>query len=334
MFSPTTTLVAIAVLAALSIGGLLYGVLYTRFRTAAAAGKRLDAVQARATTSGPKLRAAADPVKRRKSVQDTLKEMEDKQRAKSQVRSAPSLAVRLEQAGLSWTRQTFILLSVGLGIVFLAVPYLLGAPIYAAAGLGVAGALGLPLWIVNYIRKRRFKRFLKEFPNSVDIIVRGIKAGLPLNDCIRIIATEAAEPVRGEFRIIHESQAMGLSMGDAVARLPERMPLPEANFFSIVITIQQRAGGNLAEALGNLSKVLRERAKMVGKVRALSMEAKASAYIIGSLPLIVMFLVYLTSPQYIMLLFTERLGNVILLVSAVWASMGVLIMRKMINFDF
>ncbi len=334
MFSPTVTLIAVAVLAALSVGALIYGLMYSRFRGAAQAEKRIDQIQTRPAVGGAKGRAVVDPNKRRKSVQDSLKEMEDKQKAKSASQSAPSLAMRIQQAGLSWSRQTFIIISVVLGAAGFAIPYFLNAPLYAAAGLAVAGALGMPLWIVNFLRKRRFKKFLKEFPNSVDIIVRGIKAGLPLNDCMRIIAAEAAEPVRSEFRQIHEQQALGMAMGDAVARLPDRVPVPEANFFAIVIAIQQRAGGNLAEALGNLSKVLRERARLVGKVKALSAEAKASAYIIGSLPLIVMFLVYLTSPDYIMLLFTTQIGNLILLVAGVWASMGVLIMRRMINFDF
>jgi tight adherence protein B len=166
------------------------------------------------------------------------------------------------------------------------------------------------------------------------VIVRGVKAGLPLNDCFRIIAAEAQEPVKGEFRVLHERQTMGQSISEAIRGLPERMPLPEANFFAIAITIQQQAGGNLSEALGNLSRVLRERAKMSAKVRAMAMEAKASAWIIGSLPVIIMVLVYLTSPDYITLLFTEQIGNVILIASAFWMACGVFVMRKMINFDF
>jgi tight adherence protein B len=209
-----------------------------------------------------------------------------------------------------------------------------GAPVYAAAAFGVAGLLGLPRWIVNYLRKRRMNMFLEEFANASDVIVRGVKAGLPLNDCIKVIANEAAEPVRSEFRVISETQALGLSLADAVAKLPERVPVPEANFFAIVVTIQQRAGGNLSEALGNLSRVLRDRRKMKGKIGAMSMEAKASAAIIGSLPIVVMILVYITSPAYIMLLFTEQLGNVILGCAAIWMTIGILVMRKMINFDF
>ena len=136
--------------------------------------------------------------------------------------------------------------------------------------------------------------------------MRGIKAGLPLLDSLRIIAIEAPEPVKSEFRAIVETQAIGMPLGDACAKLYERMPLPEANFFGIVISIQQKAGGNLSEALGNLSRVLRDRKKMKAKIQAMSMEAKASAAIIGALPIVVMALVYLTSPDYISLLWTDR----------------------------
>jgi tight adherence protein B len=163
---------------------------------------------------------------------------------------------------------------------------------------------------------------------------RGVKAGLPLGDCLRIIAAEAQEPVRGEFKTIVESQTIGIPIGEACAKLYERMPLPEANFFGIVIGIQQRAGGNLSEALSNLSKVLRDRKKMKAKIQAMSMEAKASAVIIAALPFCVMLLVYITSPQYIELLWTHPTGRFMMACSAVWMSMGVFVMKKMINFDF
>jgi tight adherence protein B len=187
---------------------------------------------------------------------------------------------------------------------------------------------------VNFLRKRRIEAFLNEFPNAIDVVVRGVKAGLPLNDCVRIISVEAAEPVKTEFRKVAETQGLGVPLGEAVGKLPERVPVPEANFFAIVIATQQKAGGNLAEALGNLSRVLRERRKMKGKIKAMSMEAKASAFIIGSLPIVVMIMVYLTSPAYIMVLFYEPLGNMILGASAFWMLLGILIMRKMVNFDF
>src|SRR6185369_3983862 len=160
----------------------------------------------------------------------------------------------------------------------------------------------LPLWMLKFLKGRREKKFLAGFPDAVDVIVRGIKAGLPLADSLKIIAAEAQDPIKSEFRAIVETQAIGMPLGEACAKLYERMPLAEANFFAIVIAIQQRAGGNLAEALGNLSKVLRDRKKMKAKIRAMSQEAKASAAIIGALPIAVMIMVYLTSPHYISLL--------------------------------
>ncbi len=200
--------------------------------------------------------------------------------------------------------------------------------------MGFAGAFGLPRWLLSYLKKRRETKFLNAFPDAVDVIVRGIKAGLPLLDSIKVITSDSPEPVRSEFRAIVETQAIGMPLGEACGKLYDSMPLPEANFFGIVISIQQRAGGNLSEALGNLSKVLRDRKKMKAKIQAMSMEAKASAGIIGALPIAVMMLVWITSPQYISLLWTEPLGRLMLAASAIWMFMGTMVMKKMINFDF
>ena len=164
--------------------------------------------------------------------------------------------------------------------------------------------------------------------------MRGVKSGLPLGDCFRIVASEAQEPVKTEFRSILELQTIGMPIAEAVDRLYQRLGLAEVNFFSIVIGIQSKSGGNLSEALGNLATVLRERQKMRGKIQAMSMEAKSSAWIIGSLPIIVGFLVYLVSPSYISMLWQETIGQIMLGMAAFWMTCGVLTMRKMINFDF
>jgi tight adherence protein B len=326
-------LLAIVGLATLSAGGLAYALLYGRIQNENTTERRIGFAQGQGRIEARE-RAAADPSRRRKSIQDTLKEVEDREKSRAKRSKAPPIATRIQQAGLSWTRRQFMLLSLACGFVVFVVGWIAGLPLYAAAALAVAGLLGVPRWIVNFLRKRRMKKFVDEFANAMDVIVRGVKAGLPLNDCIRIIAAEAAEPVRSEFRQVSETQAMGVTLTDAIGKLPERVPLPETNFFAIVIAIQQRAGGNLAEALGNLSRVLRERKKMKGKIQAMSMEAKASAFIIGSLPVVVMVLVYLSSPGYIMLLFTEPLGHVILGCAALWMGIGIYVMRKMIHFDF
>ena len=204
----------------------------------------------------------------------------------------------------------------------------------AAVGLAFAAGFGLPRWGLSFLKKRREKNFLKALPDAVDVIVRGIKAGLPLFESIKVVAADAPEPLKSEFLAIIETQAIGMPLSDACARLFERMPVPEANFFGIVIAIQQKSGGNLSEALGNLSKVLRDRKKMAEKIQAMSMEAKASAGIIGSLPPIVMLLVYLSTPSYIELLWINSTGQLMLVGCAIWMTIGVLVMKRMINFDF
>jgi tight adherence protein B len=267
---------------------------------------------------------------RRDTVEATLKEFEERHK---QSKNRP-ISVRIAQAGLKWSKRQFLLLSIGVGVVMFLAGLVSGGGLLVAMALAFAGAFGIPRWLLSFLKKRRESKFLNGFPDAVDIIVRGVKAGLPLLDCLKMIASESPEPVKSEFRMIVETQAVGMPLGDACQKLYEDMPLPEANFFGIVIAIQQKAGGNLAEALGNLSRVLRDRKKMKAKIQAMSQEAKASAGIIGSLPLAVMALVYLSSPQYITLLWTEPLGRMMLAASAVWMFIGVMVMKKMINFDF
>jgi tight adherence protein B len=164
--------------------------------------------------------------------------------------------------------------------------------------------------------------------------VRGVKSGLPLNQCLKIIATESQDPMRTEFQKLVDGNQMGIPLDQSLQRMYERMPLPEVNFFSIVLIIQQKTGGNLSEALGNLANVLRSRKLLKAKINALSSEAKASAGIIGSLPFIVALLVYFVRSDYIMILFNTQSGNLILLGSAVMMGAGVMVMRQMINFKF
>lgn len=336
MFGLDSTLLIFIVLAGGSAALLAYAFLFNTIAAEKNAGKRLEAVK-RADTDRTVVKASrdrlADAAKRRKSVQDSLKELEEKQKKNDQNFRKPPLKVQLRQAGMTVTMQRFYIYSAIAGIVLALVTFIFGAPLLAVPGALIVGAFGLPRWYVGFRRGRRVKAFLNEFPNALDIIVRAVKSGLPLNDGIRLIANEAPEPVRTEFRHIVEAQQVGISIPDAALRMRESMPCPEAGFFGIVIQIQQAAGGNLSEALGNLSRVLRDRKKMKAKVQALSMEAKASAAIIGALPFIVAFLVYLSSPTYIMPLFTTSAGHMILGISGVWMSIGIFVMRKMINFD-
>jgi tight adherence protein B len=270
-----------------------------------------------------------DVAARRKQVADSLKELEQRSVKKKKL----SLETRIAQAGLSLSKQSYLIASgVSGGLIALLLFLFSGNPIFGGAGL-VIGGFGLPSVWLSFMTKRRLKKFTLAFPGAVDVIIRGVRAGLPLGDCLRIIASEAPEPVRGEFRQIVEAQTLGMSVAEAVERMPERIPTPEANFFAIVITIQQKAGGNLGEALGNLSKVLRERKKMRDKIKAMSSEARASAYIIGSLPIAVALLVYITSPHYIEQLWIKETGRVVLFCCFCAMATGVLIMNKMISFD-
>jgi tight adherence protein B len=266
---------------------------------------------------------------RRDTVENTLKELEQRHK-----KGRVPLRVRIAQAGLKWSVRQFVLIAGSIGLGFCFIGLMTGAGMLVAAALAFAGVFGVPFWLLSYLKKRRESKFRDAFPDAVDIIVRGVKAGLPLLDCLKMITLEAPEPLKSEFRAIVETQAVGMPIGEACGKLYEDMPLPEANFFGIVISIQQRAGGNLAEALGNLSIVLRDRKKMKAKIRAMSQEAKASAGIIGALPIAVMLLVYMSSPQYISLLWTDPLGHLMLAGSAIWMATGIFVMKKMINFDF
>jgi tight adherence protein B len=330
MLSPLVMQIAVFVLAAGCTGGLLTAVFYPRL-----AGDRQTDTRRQAVMDGFRAgQAGARPDSHRKrSLEDVLREIEAKQREKKRVK--PTLAARIRQAGMDWSRSTYLGICAGAGIATFTVAILfLNLHPLVALGFGIAGGLLLPHFYVGFKRKRRFKRFTEEFANAMDIIVRGLKAGLPLADCMKIIASEAQEPVKSEFRAIIEDQAMGMPTDEAVQRMPDRTPVAEASFFAIVIAIQSRTGGSLAEALGNLSKVLRERKKMRAKIQAMSSEAKSSAGIIGALPVFVTGAIYLTTPDYIALLFTTSAGNIILAVSGFWMLMGILVMRKMINFDF
>ncbi|ESR24819.1 type II secretion system F family protein [Lutibaculum baratangense] len=332
MLGATATALAMAFMAAVAVGGLAWVFLGPLLSGQSPAEKRVKALtrhQGNALTSSVR-NELADMQKRRKQLADTLKEIE----TKNKKRKRPPLRARLAQAGLSWEINTFVIVSFVFAAVGGFVAYAVGAPLLVVLGVVLAAGLGAPQWLVNYLIARRTKKFLNEFANAIDVIVRGVKAGLPLADCIRVVAAEAQEPVRTEFRRVIESQGVGLPLAEAVERMYERMPLPEVNFFVIVVAIQQKAGGNLSEALGNLSKVLRDRRKMRQKIIAMSQEAKASAAIIGALPVVVMLLVFLTSPEYISLLWQEQLGHIMLVASAFWMLCGILVMRKMINFDF
>lgn len=327
--SETIFIAAVALCALLSVGGVAFVLLGAG---ADPASKRVAAVTAGRKGMAKAADAASDNnAQRRKNVQDTLKELDRKQKA---TKARLTTSQLIEQAGWTIEPKTFWMISGGMALAVIAVMVLMQYTLWIALLAGFAAGMGLPRWWLNFRIGARKKAFVKEFANAIDVIVRGVKAGLPLNECLKVIANESSAPVGPEFRNLIESMKIGVTLEDALKKMYERMQTPEVNFFQIVLSIQSKTGGNLSEALSNLSAVLRDRKRLHGKIQALSSEAKASALIIGSLPIVVMLLVYLTTPSYITLLFTERLGNVMLLCCAVWMSIGILIMKKMINFKY
>jgi tight adherence protein B len=323
---------AAAMLAALAVGSLAYVFLQPYFSENRESQSRLKGLT---EPKGREPTTALEQVaSRRKSVADTLKDMENRQKAAEKV----SLRLRLERAGLDITPRVYWVASVACGIM-LAFIVTMGLPSGATRTLlslvvGLVGIFGVPRWFVNKLVVRRQTKFTRELPNAVDIVVRGMKSGLPLNECLAIVARESEEPLAGEFREVIEQQRVGVPLGEALERLTQRMPLPEVRFLAIVVGIQQQAGGNLSEALGNLSTVLRDRFQLKMKVKALSSEAKASAWVLASLPPIVTLMVYGTAPEYISILFNTRTGNFALMFCGLWMLTGILVMRKMINFKF
>lgn len=286
------------------------------------------------TRSGPtQRRAQADQLATRKrAVTETLKDLENKQKASAK----QSLRIRLERAGIAATPRTFWIISIAVGLLVTVVAFaaLPGAPLPLYGVVLFAATFGLPRFYLASATKKRQKRFVDEFADALDVIVRGVKSGLPFNECLGVIARETPEPVRGLFREIIEQQRVGVTLSDCLDRAVERMPVSELKFFAIVVNIQQQTGGNLSEALGNLSTVIRARKQMQAKVQALSAEAKASAYVLGSMPFAVGTMLYLSSRAYIMVLFETKTGQFMLICSAVWMTLGILMMRKMINFKF
>lgn len=269
---------------------------------------------------------------RRSQFRDSIKDLEAREKEARKARM--SVKGLIEQSGMKMSLSTFWMISAGCGVALLLGALIAGQNILVAAGVGFAGGFGAPRWFLKMQTKRRQGKFVEQFADSIDVIVRGVKSGLPLNECLRIIARESPDPCKTEFARLTDGMAVGLPIEQGLQKMFERMPVPEVNFFNTVLLIQMKAGGNLSEALGNLSGVIRARKMMREKINALSSEAKASAMIIGSLPFIVATLVYFTSPGYIMELFTTDTGHLILLGCGFWMGTGILMMRKMINFSY
>lgn len=318
-------------LAFAAIGGLSWAMFRENLNGMAAHRRRL------ALAIGTEVKAvggnAVSEQRRKQSIEKALNEMASRERAKQ--RAKLTLKMRLNQADLAWTPAGFYArvagASAGLLVVFLLV---VGMKIWFAFPFAAIGGAVAVNFYVRAQYQQRMKMFIEEFPNAIDVVTRGVKTGLPLGDCLKAIAAEGQEPVRTEFQHICDDISVGLPLAQALTRFTHRVPIMEANFFAVVVAIQGQLGGNLSEALGNLSRVLRERKMMKEKIKAFSSEATASGAIIASMPVVVAGILSLTSPDYIGLLFSEFVGNLVLGGCCLWMITGVLVMRNMIRFDF
>jgi tight adherence protein B len=326
-------------LAAVMVGALGFAFVPSLFGTSRA-DKRMKALQGDIQANRRNADAARARDTRRRQIQDTIKQQTD---ALGRTKRRIPLQDQIYQAGMKIKAASWIRNQIIVGAVIFALCYVFQLPSLELVGIplplfhlifGAASAYLLPRMFMNFRRGRYQAAYLNELPNAVEAIVRGVKSGLPLNDSMRLVAREAKEPIKSEFQRVLDQQALGKSTSEAVQFLFERMPLPEVNFFVVVITVQQQAGGNLSEALGNLARVLRNRKKMKQKIKAMSSEAKASAGIIGSLPIIVAVLVTLTTPSYLVPLFTTTLGQIWLGIAAFLMFLGGFIMNRMIQFKF
>ena len=333
MFGAELTDIAFIFMVALAVGGIVMAVIYPMLR-GSAAEQRLDQISTgKREVKGSSFRARFQEDQkdvRRKQIADTLKEIEDQEK---QRRKKVNLRSRISQAGLEISVNTFWFFSLICAVVFFVVPMFLGAPIYVSGAAAFVAGLGLPRWFLGFLCRRRQNQFLNDFADAIDVMVRGLKAGLPVSEAMKIIATETGPPVGPEFIEVVDGQRVGIPLDQGIERMVERIPLAEVNFLAIVMTIQSKTGGNLSEALGNLSRVLRDRKKMKAKIRAVSQEAKSSAAIIGALPFLIMGALLLLNPNYLEPLFSTETGNMMLVGSAVWMTTGILVMRKMINFE-
>jgi len=243
------------------------------------------------------------------------------------------LRKRLDQTGKQISLGKYAMISVGLLVVIAGLMMMKGAPILFALSLGLFVSLGVPHFVVGKMIIRRLKQFNSNFPDAIELMVRGLRSGLPITETLQIVAQEIPGPVGLEFRAVSDRMRIGRTMDAALQETADRLGTAEFQFFVITLAIQRETGGNLAETLSNLADVLRKRTQMRLKIRAMSSESKASAYIVGSLPFIVFTLVYMINPEYMMNFFVDERLIVAGIGGLIWMGIGVFIMAKMVNFE-
>ncbi|TXC68702.1 type II secretion system F family protein [Sphingorhabdus soli] len=239
---------------------------------------------------------------------------------------------RLKRTGKNWQIGKFMWTNVGIVTMLTLLLAVQGMPLFFSLAVGSLIGIGLPHMAVNFLIAKRTRKFTETFPDAIDLMVRGLKSGLPISETLGIVAKEVDGPVGEEFKSVNERIRIGKTMDAALQETADKIGTPEFQFFVITLAIQRETGGNLAETLGNLSEVLRKRAQMKLKIKAMSSEAKASAYIVGALPFFVFGIVYMTNPAYLAGFFHEERLIITGLGGLVWMGIGIFIMKKMISF--
>jgi tight adherence protein B len=244
-----------------------------------------------------------------------------------------ALALRLHRTGMDWTLNQYIYASLALALTVAVLVFLKthAALLAIAAGLLIGG--GVPHMAVGMMINRRILAFIARFPDAIELLVRGLRSGLPVTETLGVVSAELPGPVGEEFKLITERIKIGKTMDEALQDTADRLGIPEFQFFCITLAIQRETGGNLAETLSNLAEVLRKRQQMKLKIRAMSSESKASAYIVGALPFVVFTLLWTINPGYIGHFFTDQRLIVAGLGGLVWMSIGAFIMAKMVSFE-
>ncbi len=318
-----TQFIIIAVGAVLVLGLLAYLVLGSG---GSSTTKRLNAFRARYSDSA----AAQVEQQMRKAIASRrpLNLM-----TRDEMTTTDRLRLRLMQTGQNWTIKQYAYVSGGIFVLVFGLLFIKGAPAYLAFALGSFVSIAIPHMGVGMAIKRRITKFTSNFPDAIDLLVRGLKSGLPISETLGVVAKEIPGPVGDEFRIATEKIKIGKTMEDSLQETADRLGTPEFQFFVITLAIQRETGGNLAETLSNLSEVLRKRAQMKLKIKAMSSESKASAYIVGSLPFFVFAMVWWVNPEYLAGFFYEPRLMIAGLVGAVWMGIGVFIMAKMVSFE-
>jgi len=267
--------------------------------------------------------------RRAKRIQDKIKQLEQKSKKRSHL---DNIRANILQSGHDISVGTYFILSSVLGLVSALVYLVLGYPPLGAIAVALIGGFLVPKIVLRSMASKRQKKFTAGFADATDLVVRGIRSGLPVNECFNVVAREFEAPLGEEFRLLVEGQNLGMTIEDLLEKGIERIPTSEYKFFAIVIQIQRQTGGNLADTLSNLSAVLRDRKKMRDKARAMASEATSSAAIIGSLPFIVGTLLSFVNPAYLMILFEDTRGQYAVAFGLFWMTLGSLVMRNMINF--